>query len=356
MGEFASKPGKRPKSITKSTQVAQERYTRKLNQEVYGLLASGWTGMVSRRTCVAAPVGADFISRVSSLIGQRYTETVKDKTYTYRYTRKQAIIAYLADHYGVSLADAARLLMSAEAYVKSRHPVVVGANKRKQSCQRKKARRIKLIEHNWACTVVKNARYIAIEDSIQRVGQKQEGKSNTAQTRGRRKKVANQRVHTKINEALAPVAEERDSYLFRIPTKPHMPSQHCSSCGHHWGKLELNVREKICPQCGVKHDRDQNAALNNKLTMAKGLTELKYLLEGLQETAVLKEFFETFDGKLPVTKSKTFQTLCKDHKVSPAMALKLSAELKSKVKHYFGGEHKLPKKFFQAVATWEGMC
>lgn len=38
-------------------------------------------------------------------------------------------------------------------------------------------------------------------------------------------------------------------------------TQICSTCGHRQGKLALNVREWTCT-CGIRHDRDVNAALN----------------------------------------------------------------------------------------------
>lgn len=41
-------------------------------------------------------------------------------------------------------------------------------------------------------------------------------------------------------------------------------SKTCSSCHHKIDKLELDVREWICPKCGATHDRDLNAALNIK--------------------------------------------------------------------------------------------
>ncbi|NEO58426.1 MAG: transposase [Okeania sp. SIO3B5] len=36
----------------------------------------------------------------------------------------------------------------------------------------------------------------------------------------------------------------------------------CSSCGFKGGKLDLQVREWECLNCGSKHDRDENAAIN----------------------------------------------------------------------------------------------
>lgn len=39
-------------------------------------------------------------------------------------------------------------------------------------------------------------------------------------------------------------------------------SQCCSSGWDRWGKLDLSVREVVCLNCGILHDRDDNAAKN----------------------------------------------------------------------------------------------
>ncbi|WP_369668801.1 zinc ribbon domain-containing protein [Nitrosomonas cryotolerans] len=45
-------------------------------------------------------------------------------------------------------------------------------------------------------------------------------------------------------------------------------SKRCSGCGHTVNKMPLNVREWICPECELIHDRDINAARN---VLAAGL-------------------------------------------------------------------------------------
>lgn len=47
-----------------------------------------------------------------------------------------------------------------------------------------------------------------------------------------------------------------------ILVTPQYTSQTCSACGKNTGKKPLNIREFICPHCGVHHDRDINASIN----------------------------------------------------------------------------------------------
>ncbi|HEX4203204.1 MAG TPA: RNA-guided endonuclease TnpB family protein, partial [Ktedonobacteraceae bacterium] len=46
-------------------------------------------------------------------------------------------------------------------------------------------------------------------------------------------------------------------------------SKRCCDCGHILDSLSLDVRHWTCPECGVAHDRDSNAAKN---ILAVGLT------------------------------------------------------------------------------------
>lgn len=49
---------------------------------------------------------------------------------------------------------------------------------------------------------------------------------------------------------------------FKIINRWEPTSQTCSDCGFRWGKISLSVRSIQCLNCGVKHDRDLNAAKN----------------------------------------------------------------------------------------------
>ena len=49
---------------------------------------------------------------------------------------------------------------------------------------------------------------------------------------------------------------------FRVISRWEPTSQFCSECGYRWGKLDLSIRTIVCVNCGVEHDRDDNASVN----------------------------------------------------------------------------------------------
>jgi putative transposase len=60
-----------------------------------------------------------------------------------------------------------------------------------------------------------------------------------------------------------------------LPLDRYFPSSKlCSTCGHLLEELPLSVRGWDCPACGVRHDRDINAAINIKKA---GQSQLKWL-------------------------------------------------------------------------------
>jgi len=56
---------------------------------------------------------------------------------------------------------------------------------------------------------------------------------------------------------------------FRVIDRWEPTSQVCSECGYQWGKLDLSVRTIVCANCGVEHDRDDNASVNIELAGLK---------------------------------------------------------------------------------------
>jgi len=47
-----------------------------------------------------------------------------------------------------------------------------------------------------------------------------------------------------------------------VTVNPRKTSQICSNCGYDDGKHTLDIRQWTCPNCGINHDRDINAAKN----------------------------------------------------------------------------------------------
>ncbi|WP_236506347.1 RNA-guided endonuclease InsQ/TnpB family protein, partial [Tychonema sp. BBK16] len=62
--------------------------------------------------------------------------------------------------------------------------------------------------------------------------------------------------------ALCEAKSEKFGREFRVISRWEPTSQICSNCGFRWGKLDLKIRSVQCLNCGIEHDRDQNAAKN----------------------------------------------------------------------------------------------
>lgn len=62
--------------------------------------------------------------------------------------------------------------------------------------------------------------------------------------------------------ALCEAKSEKFGREFRVISRWEPTSQICSNCGFKWGKLDLKIRSVQCLNCGIEHDRDENAAKN----------------------------------------------------------------------------------------------
>ena len=74
-------------------------------------------------------------------------------------------------------------------------------------------------------------------------------------------------------------------------------SKLCSCCGYRMSYMGLDIRNWICPICGVQHDRDINAAINIK---NEGLRILDKSTGEVPETYMPVEN-PTMDDKLAIT-------------------------------------------------------
>ncbi|HBK98485.1 MAG TPA: transposase [Microcoleaceae bacterium UBA10368] len=61
---------------------------------------------------------------------------------------------------------------------------------------------------------------------------------------------------------LCEAKSEKFGREFRVISRWEPTSQICSNCGFRWGKLDLKIRSVQCLNCGIEHDRDENAAKN----------------------------------------------------------------------------------------------
>jgi putative transposase len=55
---------------------------------------------------------------------------------------------------------------------------------------------------------------------------------------------------------------EKYGRKFVVISRWEPTSQICSDCGFKWGKIDLSVRSVLCLNCGMEHDRDENASIN----------------------------------------------------------------------------------------------
>ena len=77
-------------------------------------------------------------------------------------------------------------------------------------------------------------------------------------------------------------AEWYGRHLVKID-KWYPSSKRCFDCGHLLNSLSLDIRHWVCPECGVAHDRDRNAARN---IHAAGLAVLEGFGEAVRPGAV----------------------------------------------------------------------
>ncbi|WP_413491874.1 RNA-guided endonuclease InsQ/TnpB family protein [Morganella psychrotolerans] len=66
-------------------------------------------------------------------------------------------------------------------------------------------------------------------------------------------------------------AAEKGVYMVKLE-QWFASSKTCHCCGHKMPEMPLNKRIWQCPECGVEHDRDINAAINIR---QKGIQELQ---------------------------------------------------------------------------------
>lgn len=76
---------------------------------------------------------------------------------------------------------------------------------------------------------------------------------------------------SRLKKVITTKALDNDKQVIYID-RFYPSSKTCSKCGHKKQDLKLSDREWTCPQCGAKHDRDINAAVNILLEGKRILT------------------------------------------------------------------------------------
>jgi putative transposase len=61
---------------------------------------------------------------------------------------------------------------------------------------------------------------------------------------------------------LVEAKSEKYERKFVVISRWEPTSQTCSECGYRWGKVDLSIRSVLCMNCGIEHDRDENASVN----------------------------------------------------------------------------------------------
>lgn len=163
--------------------------------------------------------------------------------------------------------DNPRALRAAERRIRRRSQSL--ARKQKGSKNRAKAkislakahRKVTRIRqgawHNVTSWLVKNFRFIGIED---------------LNVRGMTK---NHCLAKSISDAALGEFRRQVTYKSKLAgsnvvtaDRFYPSSKLCSCCGFKLDELDLSVRKWTCPQCGVVHDRDENASQNLRLVAA----------------------------------------------------------------------------------------
>ena len=94
-------------------------------------------------------------------------------------------------------------------------------------------------------------------------GQKNHSKNN--KTSARKRKNNNRSQHKASFGLFMRILEEeciKNNVVLLQCDRYDPTSQFCHQCGHHWGRLDTNIRCVTCEGCGARHNRDVNASIN----------------------------------------------------------------------------------------------